>query len=336
VKILKNISLKTYNTFGIDVLAKQFVEVSTLDELTEILTLYPDFFILGGGSNMLLTKPIEKLVVKLNLKGIEESPSTTDDNSVFVSAFAGENWHDFVLWCLNKNYGGLENLSLIPGSVGACPIQNIGAYGVEVKDTITYVEALDLKTSKVVSFSNANCQFGYRDSIFKTSSKDKYIILKVTFRLTTKQHQLNLDYGAIKSELGSAINPSLSQISKAIIKIRSSKLPDPKDIGNSGSFFKNPVISNQLFKTLLKDYPNMPSYNMGGGKVKIPAGWLIEQCGFKGKRFGDAGVHSKQALVLVNYGKATGSEILQLAQLIESTVKNTFNIDLQTEVNIFS
>ncbi|MCF6213544.1 MAG: UDP-N-acetylmuramate dehydrogenase [Flavobacteriaceae bacterium] len=336
MKILRNISLKQYNTFGIDVIAKQFVEIASPEELKQIIALYPDCFIIGGGSNMLLTKPIEKLVVKLNLKGIEETPCKTADNTVYVSALAGENWHDFVLWCISKNYGGLENLSLIPGSVGACPIQNIGAYGVEVKDSITKVEVLEVATSKIVSLTNADCQFGYRNSIFKSPLKDKYIILKVTFKLTTKQHQLHLDYGAVKLELGGLSSPSLSQISDAIIKIRASKLPNPKDIGNSGSFFKNPIISQKHFYKLLKSHPNMPFYKMEENLIKIPAGWLIEQCGLKGKRFGDAGVHNKQALVLVNYGKATGKDILKLAQLIQNSVKSAFKIDLQTEVNIFS
>ncbi len=334
MKILQNISLKPYNTFGINVTAKQFVEVNSIDQLKKVLTHYPNCFVLGGGSNMLLTKDIDRLVVKLNLKGI--SDTKTSDNAVLVTAQGGENWHDFVLWCLAKNYGGLENLSLIPGNVGACPIQNIGAYGVEVKDTITQVEALDIKTLKINHFSNADCQFSYRDSIFKSVVKGQYIITNVTFKLTTQNHTLHLDYGAIKSELASVKNPTINDVSEAVIKIRSSKLPNPKEIGNSGSFFKNPTIGLSQFKALQKDYPKMPFYKINNDSYKIPAGWLIEQCGFKGKRFGDAGVHSQQALVLVNYGNATGDEILKLAQNIINEVNKTFEINLDKEVNIIS
>lgn len=331
---LNDISLKPYNTFNIDVLAKQFIEVFSEKELQQVLSRNQDCFILGGGSNMLLTNNIEKPVIKLSLKGISNIKNRS--NNVLVSAMAGENWHDFVLWCIAKNYGGLENLSLIPGTVGACPIQNIGAYGVEVKDTIYQVEALELKTHKKVVFSNADCQFGYRDSIFKTKVKGQFVITKVTFNLTTSQHHLNLDYGTLKSELDGIAKPILSQISQAVIKIRRSKLPDPKQIGNSGSFFKNPIIDLAHFNDLEKSYPNMPFYKVDDNIFKIPAGWLIEQCGFKGKRIVDAGVHKNQALVLVNYGNASGKDILNLAKAIQESVKETFKIDLDIEVNIFS
>jgi len=334
LKILKNISLKPYNTFGIDVLAKKFVKVNTIKDLKEILYQYPDCFILGGGSNMLFTKDIDNCVVKLDLKGITEN--LLSDNDVLVSAQAGEHWHDFVLWCLSRNYGGLENLSLIPGSVGACPIQNIGAYGVEVKDTITQVEALEIKSQKIVTFSNEDCLFSYRNSIFKSIAKGKYIITNVTFKLTRQNHLLHTQYGAIKSEIENLISPTIKDISNAVIKIRSSKLPDPNEIGNSGSFFKNPIVNSSLFKGLLVKNPQMPFYKIDGDTYKIPAGWLIEQCAFKGKRFGDAGVHNKQALVLVNYGNASGQDILNLAQMIKKSVKNTFKINLETEVNIVS
>jgi len=331
--IHKNISLKPYNSFGIDVLAKKFVEVNSVSELKKILKKFEKCFILGGGSNMLLTKPIENPVVKLNIKGI--TFEVLNNNTVLVNAMAGENWHDFVLWCIDKNYGGLENLSLIPGTVGACPIQNIGAYGVEVKDTIINVEVLEIATQKTHIFSNTDCQFAYRDSIFKSSKKGKYIIVKVSFKLTTHKHNLNMAYGAIKSELANIAEPNIQQISNAVIKIRSSKLPNPKDIGNSGSFFKNPIVDLSQFKKLQKINPNIPFYKITENKIKIPAGWLIEQCGFKGKRFGNAGIHKKQALVLVNYGSATGKEILELSKTIQKSVKKTFNINLQTEVNIF-
>jgi len=333
VIIQKNISLKPYNSFGIDVLSQIFIEVNKLSELKKILKTYKKCFILGGGSNMLLTKPIEIPVIKLNLKGI--SSALLDNNNVKVSAMAGENWHEFVLWCIDKNYGGLENLSLIPGTVGACPIQNIGAYGAEVKDVITQVEALEIKTQKIKIFSNSDCKFAYRNSIFKSAEKGKYIILKVTFKLTSKNHKLHIDYGATKSELANIANPNIKQISNAIIKIRSSKLPDPKKIGNSGSFFKNPIVDSSQFKALQNAYPELPFYKISSNKIKIPAGWLIEKCGFKGKRFGNTGVHAKQALVLVNYGNATGNEILELSKAIQKSVKESFAINLQTEVNIF-
>lgn len=334
MKILKNISLKPYNTFGIDVLAKNFVTITHLEDLKEVLNQYPDCFILGGGSNMLLTRDIDNCVVKLDLKGISEN--FISDNDVLITAQAGENWHDFVLWCLSKNYGGLENLSLIPGTVGACPIQNIGAYGVEVKDTITRVETLEISSQKIVTFNNAECQFSYRNSIFKSVVKGKYIITNVTFKLTRQNHTLHTQYGAIKSELENIIRPTIKDVSKAVIKIRSSKLPNPKEIGNSGSFFKNPVINSTLFKDLLAKNPQMPFYKIDSDSYKIPAGWLIEQCEFKGKRFGDAGVHNKQALVLVNYGNASGNDILKLADLIKKSVKKAFKINLETEVNIIS
>jgi len=334
LKILKNISLKPYNTFGINVTAKRFVVVESIAKLKEILNQHPNCFVLGGGSNMLLTKDIDRLVVKLNLKGITDTK--TSDNAVLVTAQGGENWHNFVLWCLSKNYGGLENLSLIPGTVGACPIQNIGAYGVEVKDTITQVEALEIKSQKIVTFSNEDCKFSYRNSIFKSVAKGKYIITKVTFKLTRQNPVLNTQYGAIKSELENIKSPTIKDVSNAVIKIRSSKLPDPKKIGNSGSFFKNPIVNSSLFKDLLAKNPQMPFYKIDVNKYKIPAGWLIEKCHFKGKRFGDVGVHNKQALVLVNYGNASGQDILNLAKMIKKSIKNTFKINLETEVNIIS
>ncbi len=334
MNIQKNISLKKYNTFGIDVNAKRFVSVNSLYELKNILKEEQNIFIISGGSNMLLTKDIEELVIHLNLKGI--SIDRENDNSVYLTVNTGENWHEFVLWCISLNYGGLENLSLIPGNVGTCPIQNIGAYGVEVKDTITKVEALEIETGKLVVFSNEECEFGYRNSIFKNQAKGKYIITSVSFELTKKNHNLNTSYGAIEQELASKniTKPSIKNISDAIISIRQSKLPDPNKIGNSGSFFKNPVISSSHFEKLKSKFPEIPHYIISESSIKIPAGWLIEQSGFKGKRFGDYGVHEKQALVLVNYGNATGKNIYQLAQSIQNTIKSKFSINLEIEVNI--
>jgi len=281
---------------------------------------------------MLLTSDIEKLVLHLNLKGI--IVNDTEKDIVYVTAEAGEDWNEFVLWCVSQNYGGLENLSLIPGNVGTSPIQNIGAYGVEIKDTFHQLEALEIKTGKTKIFNNKECQFGYRNSIFKNELKGKYIITNVTFKLTKKNHSTNISYGVIKSLLTDIENPSIKEISNAVISIRESKLPDPKKIGNSGSFFKNPVITKTVFKKIQLNYPDIPHYIINENEIKIPAGWLVEQCGFKGKRFGDAGVHEKQALVLVNYNNATGKEIYELAKKIQSTIKAEFNILLEIEVNI--
>ncbi|CAM1333357.1 UDP-N-acetylmuramate dehydrogenase [Tenacibaculum aestuariivivum] len=334
MNIQENISLKNYNTFGIHVNAKRFISIDSLYSLQQLLKSEKDVFLISGGSNMLLTKDIEKLVVHLNLKGI--SIDRENENDIYITVNAGENWHKFVLWCVSQNYGGIENLSLIPGNVGTCPIQNIGAYGVEVKDIINRVEAIEIETGKLISFSNTDCKFGYRNSIFKNIAKDKYIITSVCFQLTRKNHQLITSYGAIEAELASKniINPTIKNISNAVIAIRNSKLPDPKKIGNSGSFFKNPVISKKLFESLINQFPLMPNYEISKTEVKIPAGWLIEQCGFKGKNYGNYGVHEKQALVLVNYGNATGKQILELAQNIQKTINNTFSIDLEIEVNI--
>ena len=334
MNIQENISLKKYNTFGIQANAKRFVSVDSLYGLQQLLKKEKDIFLISGGSNMLLTKDIEKLVVHINLKGI--SIDRENKKAIYITVNAGENWHEFVLWCISQNYGGLENLSLIPGNVGTCPIQNIGAYGIEVKDTITRVEALEIKTGKLIEFSNTDCKFGYRNSIFKNVAKGKYIITAVSFQLTKNEHKLNASYGAIETELVSKkiINPTIKNISDAVIAIRKSKLPDPKKIGNSGSFFKNPVISKANFNLLQQEFPTIPSYIVSDSEIKIPAGWLIEQCKFKGKRFGNYGVHEKQALVLVNYGDATGKEIYELAQKIQKTVFNTFNIVLEIEVNI--
>lgn len=336
MNIQNNISLKTYNTFGLDVLARHFVSVSTLPELKSVLKLkeYPEKLILGGGSNMLPTKDIDALVIHINLKGI--SIISNANSSVLVKVEAGENWHEFVLWCLDNDFGGLENLSLIPGNVGTAPIQNIGAYGVELKDNFISCEALNLETLELENFNNSDCNFGYRNSIFKQEVKGKYIITSVVFKLSRTQHKLHTNYGAIKTELEThqITEPTIQDISRAVIAIRESKLPNPKEIGNSGSFFKNPVISNEDFNRLLKNFPEAPSYPVSDTEVKVPAGWLIETAGFKGKTFGAYGVHKKQALVLVNYGNARGEDILALSKLIQKTIYRIFNISIEAEVNI--
>jgi len=332
LEIQQNIPLKPYNTFGIQANAKRFVTVDSVNELKEIIASEKDLFLLGGGSNILLTKDVEKLVVHLNTKGI--IVNDFDENKVLVTAEAGENWHELVLWCVSQNYGGLENLALIPGNVGTSPIQNIGAYGVEIKDVFQQLEAIDIASGKTKIFENTDCDFGYRNSVFKNELKGKYIIINVTFKLTKKNHNINISYGDIKDILTDKENPSIKEIADAVIAIRQSKLPDPKAIGNSGSFFKNPVVSSFLFKELSEKYPEIPHYIVSENEIKIPAGWLIEQCGFKGKRFGDAGVHEKQALVLVNYNNASGKEIYDLAQKIQQKVLETFKISLEIEVNV--
>ncbi|MEN3322957.1 UDP-N-acetylmuramate dehydrogenase [Mariniflexile soesokkakense] len=334
--IEQNISLKSYNTFGIDVTASHFVSVSNVEELKHILSLkeYSNKLVLGGGSNMLLTQNFNGLVIHINLKGIEIVSETED--SVLIKAAAGENWHEFVLWCINNNFGGLENLSLIPGNVGTTPIQNIGAYGVEIKDTFESCDAISIENLVIETFKKEDCQFDYRNSIFKNEAKGKYIITNVIFKLSKQNHKLYINYGTIASEL-EAMNinePTIQDISKAVIAIRESKLPNPKIIGNSGSFFKNPVVSKVHYNKLLENFNDIPSYPVSDNDVKIPAGWLIEKAGFKGKRFGDYGVHKNQALVLVNYGNAKGSDILNLSVLIQETIKRLFDIYIEAEVNI--
>lgn len=334
--IQENISLKPYNTFGIEVYARYFVVVHSISDLKKVLELkdYPDIFILGGGSNMLLTKDLNCLVVHIAIKGI--TLVETQENDVLVKAYAGENWHDFVMWCLDHDFGGIENLSLIPGYVGAAPIQNIGAYGVEIKDVFESCEALNRDTKEVEVFTKDTCQFGYRESVFKQAKKNRYIILSLTLRLTRKQHQLHMSYGAITAELAAmeVSTPTIRDISNAVIAIRKSKLPDPKDIGNSGSFFKNPVITKSHFDKLQSNFPEIPNYVVSPNEIKVPAGWLIEKSGFKGKTFDNYGVHKKQALVMVNYGNASGTDILNLAILIQKTIQRIFGITIEREVNI--
>jgi UDP-N-acetylmuramate dehydrogenase len=335
--VLRNASLKEYNTFGIDVRARRFISVSSVEDLKEVLaqTYASELFILGGGSNMLLTKNIEKTVLHIDLKGKEIISQNEDE--VLVKASAGENWHEFVLWTLAQGFGGLENLSLIPGNVGTAPIQNIGAYGVELKDVFEECEAIGIQTLEQKTFSKNLCAFDYRNSIFKNKLKGQFIITSVTFRLTTKNHILRTSYGAIKNALDERKIKlaGVKEISDAVISIRKAKLPDPKLLGNSGSFFKNPVIPVKHFEKLQQEYPEIPSYPISTREVKIPAGWLIEKAGLKGYREGDAGVHKDQALVLVNYGTATGTEILQLSNKVQETVEKRFKIRLEPEVNIF-
>ena len=337
MQTLTDFSLKHHNTFGIDVRAEKFIRVQDIEELKALLkkTYSSELFILGGGSNMLLTKDIEKTVVHIDLKGIEVREENEEE--VVVAAMAGENWHQFVLFCIDHNFGGIENLSLIPGNVGTAPIQNIGAYGVEIKDSFEECTALDIQTLELRKFSREDCKFGYRDSIFKNSAKGKYIITEAVFRLKKKNHHLNTSYGSIGEYLlqKGIDKPGIKDVSNAVIEIRQSKLPDPRVLGNSGSFFKNPVVSRNFLQQLQKKHPEMPFYVIDDQQVKIPAGWLIDKAGLKGYRKGDAGVHKKQALVLVNYGNATGKEILELAGFVQHKVLELFGIEIEPEVNIF-
>lgn len=310
--------------------------MTSIDGLLAVLKLknYPNKLILSGGSNMLLTKDVDALVIHIDFKG-KQIISKTEFTTI-IEAKAGENWHQFVLWTLDQNFGGLENLSLIPGNVGTAPIQNIGAYGVELKDHFISCQALNISTLKLETFNKDNCDFGYRNSIFKQQAKGKYIITSVCFKLTTAAHDFRTNYGAIQDELkkSNIKTPTIQDISKAVIAIRESKLPDPKKIGNSGSFFKNPVITKSQFKTLQNNFPEVPSYTVSENTVKVPAGWLIEKAGFKGKTFKNYGVHKKQALVLVNYGGAKGEDILKLSKLIQKTIYRIFGVSIETEVNI--
>ena len=336
MRVLRNFSLKDHNSFGINVIADKFISIKDLEDLRTILrkSYASELFILGGGSNMLLTADIHKTVLHIALKGKRIISET--ENEVIVEAESGENWHQFVLWTISQDFGGLENLSLIPGNVGTAPIQNIGAYGVELKDTFVSCTATNVQTLEEKEFDLEDCNFDYRNSIFKNRLKGQYIITSVKFRLTKKDHILHTEYGAITAELEKEgiKSPTIQDISNAVINIRNSKLPNPKEIGNSGSFFKNPVISKEHFSKLESKYPEIPSYKISEDEIKVPAGWLIDKAGFKGYRNGDAGVHKNQALVLVNYGEASGEEILSLSKKIQFTIKDQFEIDLEAEVNI--
>jgi UDP-N-acetylmuramate dehydrogenase len=334
--ILNNFSLKNYNTFGIEAKAQQFVAVHTVPELKSILEQNKSEkkFILGGGSNMLLTKDIEALVIHIDLKG--KRILKEDDDFVWIEGQAGENWHEFVLWNIEQNFGGLENMSLIPGNVGTTPVQNIGAYGTEMKDTFVSCEAINIENQEIKTFTKDECNFGYRESIFKHDVKDQYVITAVVFKLTKRNHKINTSYGDIAAELvkNNITTPSLKDVSNAVIAIRKSKLPDPAELGNSGSFFKNPILLKTNFDKIHQKFPEMRFFDISETEVKVPAGWLIEQAGLKGKRFGDAGIHKNQALVLVNYGGATGQEILNVSKTVQDTVFNTFGIHIEAEVNI--
>lgn len=336
--IKNNYSLKQLNTFGIDVKAKTYTVCTTIEELRTILTdpavKKERKLVLGGGSNILFTQDFDGVVLHNRLKFIEVARETNEH--IFIKAGAGVVWHDFVLYTIERNLGGVENLSLIPGSVGASPIQNIGAYGVEVKDVFDSLEAIDVSTGSLRTFTQEECAFGYRNSIFKNELKGQYIISSVTFRLS-KKPVFNTSYGAIQATLEEMQVRELSvkAVSDAVIHIRKSKLPDPTVIGNAGSFFKNPEIPEAVFTHLQKNFPDIPCYKSSlPGMVKVPAGWLNEQCGWKGKTIGATGVHKNQALVLVNYGSATGAEIWQLAKDIQKSVLQKFGIALETEVNI--
>jgi UDP-N-acetylmuramate dehydrogenase len=330
-----NYSLQAFNTFGIDAKAKYFGRFSSCNELEQYLKQYPNepLLVLGGGSNVLFTEDFNGLVLHNSITGIEVSDS--NDEFVYVKAGAGENWHQFVQYCIANNWAGLENLSLIPGSVGASPMQNIGAYGVEIKDVFHSLNAYCISNGQIHSFDNAQCQFGYRESVFKRALKNQYIILDVTYRLS-KKASLRTSYGAIQQELLSKgiTTPTIQDISAAVIAIRQSKLPDPKVLGNAGSFFKNPVVRKERFAALQKEYPDIAHFVLPDSDIKLAAGWLIEKAGLKGFRMGNCGVHDKQALVLVNHGGSTGQQILDLSSIIIEKIQTQFGVLLEREVNI--
>lgn len=336
--IRSDVSLKTLNTFGISASAKFFSEASNEDQVRAIIQTNEfssnNNLILGGGSNLLFTENFNGIVLKNNISGIEVIRET--DEAVYVKAGGGVVWHDFVLYCIKKGWNGLENLSLIPGSLGASPMQNIGAYGVEIKDIFEELEAIHLKTGEINYFNNSDCKFNYRESVFKTSLKGEYLISRVTFKLSKKMN-FNTSYGIINQQLEAMNITDLTakSISDAVVAIRQSKLPDPKKIGNSGSFFKNPIVSNEQFEKLKLNFPTVVGYPSGDKSTKLAAGWLIDQAGWKGKKFNNYGVHKNQALVLVNYGGATGKEIYNLSEEIMQSIKEKFNVALEREVNIY-
>ena len=342
MQIHENFSLKPYNTFGIDIKARYFAAFSTTEQLTELITGRSRLTtndsllttqILGGGSNILFTKDLDGLVLKNDVKGIKKI--NEDKENVYIRVGAGENWHQFVLFCIKNNWAGVENLSLIPGNVGAAPMQNIGAYGVEIKEVFHELKAFHLHEKANYTFGLNDCHFGYRDSVFKNKYKDQFVITEVTYRLN-KIPKYHTSYGAVAQELEKmgVMELSIAAISQAVINIRTSKLPDPAEIGNAGSFFKNPSISKEQFEELKSEFPNIVGYKNEDGTIKLAAGWLIEQCGWKGYRKGDAGCHKKQALVLVNYGNATGKDIYALSEEILESVKKKFGVNLEREVNI--
>lgn len=333
--ISENFDLLPFNTFGIAARTAAFAPVRSTDELREVIRqARPPLLILGGGSNMLFTRDWPGSVIHNRITGM--AVIRNFQNRVWVRVGAGENWHGFVQWAVKNGYGGVENLSLIPGSVGAAPVQNIGAYGVELKDVFVRLDALELSTGKQLSFSRSACRFGYRDSFFKQAGKGKYCITSVVLSLSRRQHRLRLSYGDIRNTLNDmgVEQPGIADISEAVVRIRSSKLPDPAVIGNCGSFFKNPEVPRAVLSRIQAGHPAAPFYELPGNQVKIPAGWLIEQCGWKGKRVGNTGSYAKQALVLVNYGGATGREVEALAYAIIESVEQQFGIRLEPEVNI--
>jgi UDP-N-acetylmuramate dehydrogenase len=336
--VLEHVSMRPYNTFGIDVSARYFVEINHLQEYIQLLKegkyAHVKHMFVGGGSNLLLTQNLDALVVKIQLDGIEVVDE--NDTHIWVNVGAGVIWHDFVQYTVDHHWAGIENLSLIPGTVGAAPMQNIGAYGVEIKDTFDHLDALHLGTLTVERFDGDACQFGYRESYFKHAGKGQYLIASVCFKLAKKPSP-KTSYGAIQDVLAAKgiENPGIRDVADAVISIRQSKLPDPKDIGNSGSFFKNPTVSVSEANRLQASFPGIPHYAVAGSTdVKFPAGWFIEQAGWKGYRAGDAGVHKNQALVLVNYGQATGLQIKELSEQIKASVLAKFGVPLETEVNI--
>ena len=337
MQIHQNYSLKKHNTFGLYVLCKHYAEVENENEIKQLLSeiQFKDVskLIIGSGSNILFTKDFDGLVI--NQISSKIRVVSEDDKYAFVSAEAGVIWHELVLFCINKNLGGIENLSLIPGKVGAAPIQNIGAYGQELKDVFHFLKGIYLNDLSEMNFNIAECEYAYRDSIFKKELKNKFVITEVTLRLI-KNLELNTSYGAIEVELTKLKKDKLSikDVSDIVCKIRMSKLPDPQVLGNAGSFFKNPETSVEEYDLLKSKFNDLPAYKISEQRMKIPAGWLIEKCGFKGKRFGNVGVHEKQALVIVNYGNGKPEEILKLKNKITEEIKLKFNIELQTEVHI--
>ena len=338
IQIQENISLRRLNSFGIEVKAKYFIEISSTEVLQELLKhpIYRDHrhLVLGSGTNILFTKDFDGIVIKCNLTGM--SIGHENDDFVYLRVCAGENWHTLVTHCVQRSWGGIENLSLIPGTTGAAPMQNIGAYGVEIKDVIENVYGFDLNTGTEQGFTISDCKFNYRESIFKQELKEKYFISSITLRLTKRNHQINMKYGAIQEVLRqrNILHPTIKDISDIVIGIRQSKLPDPLLIGNAGSFFKNPTVSEKVYNAIKAKHPSLPSYPTDNQSFKIPAGWLIEQCGWKGKKFGSIGVHPWQALVLVNYDHGNGEELFQLSMKIKQSVKEKFGVLLDTEVNI--
>lgn len=335
--IQSDVNLAPYNTMHVEARAASFLSVTSTDQLVNFVTgskaEYPNLFVLGGGSNVLFIDDFDGLILHMDIRGKDVVEETEEHIKLKIGA--GENWHETVRYCVEKGWGGIENLSLIPGTVGAAPIQNIGAYGVEIEDVFESLEAVELSTGSIRKFSKTDCRFGYRDSIFKNELKGKFVVTQVTLNLS-KKPELNTSYGAISKELErrEIENPTIRDLSNVVIDIRNSKLPNPDDLGNAGSFFKNPIVSRQKYEHLKMGYPSMPGYELNDIEIKIPAGWLIEKAGLKGKRYGKAGTYKQQALVIVNHGGAKGKEILELSNEIRTSVKNKFGIELVPEVNI--